>query len=128
MVLLSESVLACSSMADHYGLILERSVRMRLEEKIGQLNAQVKQSETLALVQEIREVPIPTEFQVGRNQYQQIFKSLSEFERRAKTSLSEVVTLANQFVADAGKELQSWKSSEQDIYISPAGHASGPRY
>jgi hypothetical protein len=89
----------------------ERSVRTRLEEKIGQLNSQVKQSETLGLVQEIREVPVPAEFQVGGNQYQKIRKSLREFETKAKASLSEIVVLAKQFVADAVKELQSWKSS-----------------
>jgi energy-coupling factor transporter ATP-binding protein EcfA2 len=93
----------------------ERSVRTRLEEKIGQMNTQAKQSDTLALVQEIREVPIPAEFQVGGNQYQQIRKSLNEFETKAKTSVSVIVALAKQFVAEATKELQSWKSSEQGI-------------
>jgi DNA repair ATPase RecN len=93
----------------------ERSVRTRLEEKIGHLNTQAKESETLGLVQEIRDVPIPAEFQVGANQYQKIRKSLSEFEAKAKASLSEVATLAKQFVADATKELHSWKISEQAI-------------
>jgi DNA repair ATPase RecN len=93
----------------------ERSVRTRLEEKIGELNAQVKQSETLGLVQEICEIPIPAEFQVGGDQYQKIRKSLREFEAKAKTSLSEIAVLAKQFVAGAVKELQSWKGREQEI-------------
>lgn len=93
----------------------ERALRLTIEKQVVEITSHVKSASVMELLSEVHNAAKPEDLKVGAAEFKNIVALVSTFEGHAKVSEAELATNAKDFAIEVKKQLEHWKSHEQQI-------------
>lgn len=93
----------------------ERALRMGIEKQVAEISSQVKGTSVIELLRQVQNAAKPEDLKVGAAEFKNITGLAVAFEAHAKTTETELFKNAATFSAEVKRQLDQWKSREQEI-------------